>query len=45
MDTRKMEKITALIISTIDVGMSIFKVWDWQTVAFYAGNDNAGQVM
>ena len=45
MDTRKMEKITALVISTIVVGLSFFKVWDWQTVGIYAGSDIAGRVL
>ena len=41
----KMEKITALVISTIVVGLSFFKVWDWQTVGIYAGSDIAGRVL
>ena len=40
-----MEKITALVISTIVVGLSFFKVWDWQTVGIYAGSDIAGRVL
>jgi hypothetical protein len=36
-----MEKIRLLLISTIVVGLSFFKVWDWQTVGIYAGSDIA----
>jgi len=45
MDTRKMEKITALVVSTIVVGLSFFKAWDWQTVGIYAGSDIAGRLL
>ena len=41
MDTRKMEKITALVISTIVVGLSFFKVWDWQIVPIFSRKHSA----
>ena len=39
MDARKVEKITALLISAMIVCLSFSREWDWQTVGIYAGSN------
>ena len=39
MDARKVEKITALLISAMIVCLSFSGEWDWQTVGIYAGSN------
>lgn len=45
MDARKIEKITALLISAMIVCLSFSGEWDWQTVGIYAGSNMLGHLL
>nr|DAI43692.1 MAG TPA: GlpG-like protein [Caudoviricetes sp.] len=45
MDARKIEKITALLISAMIVCLSFSEEWDWQTVGIYAGSNMLGRLL
>lgn len=45
MDTRKVEKVAALVIAAVVVCLSFFRIWDWQTVGIYAGSDMSGRLL
>lgn len=45
MDARKVEKITALLISAMIVCLSFSGEWDWQTVGIYAGSNMPGRLL
>jgi len=45
MDTRKMEKVTTLIIAIITVCLSFFSIWDWEVVGVYTGCDLYGRIL
>ena len=45
MDTRKMEKVTTLIIAIVTVCLSFFSVWDWEVVGVYVGCDLYGRIL
>lgn len=45
MDTRKMEKVAALVVATVIVCLSYPSTWDWQTVGIHVGCSLPGRLL
>nr|DAV35007.1 MAG TPA: Rhomboid family [Caudoviricetes sp.] len=45
MDTRKVEKVAALVIAAVVICLSFFKIWDWQNVGIYDGSNMQGRLL